>query len=305
VDGARLARFRMHAGQDASCLNPYRPDNPTILAPSAAFREEGRFAFQSSLAATPEDGRNPWRLLDRDAPDGAIPVIADAGSLEYVLHKAVGDEMVLGGTGVRLRFVAALRPGLFQGELLMGERQFLKAFPEEEGFRFFLIESKADRAPAATQALESRLADFGFDVSDSASRLAAYHRVEDTYISTFQTLGSLGLLLGTFGLGTVLLRNAFEQRRELALLRAVGYRERDVSTLVVAENLFLLLLGLAAGTVSALVAIGPALRERGGQLPLLALGALLLAVVLTGLAVSRLAVAAIHRLPVLASLRSE
>ncbi len=303
--GVRLARFRMHAGQDASCLNPYRPDSPTILAPSQAFWEEGRFAFQSSLAATPEDTANPWRLLDRDAPDGALPVIADAGSLEYALHKAVGDTMTLGGTGLRLRLVAALRPGLFQGELLMGERQFLKAFPEEEGFRFFLIEASAERAPAVTEALESRLADFGFDVSNTASRLAAYHRVEDTYISTFQTLGGLGLLLGTVGLGTVLLRNAFEQRRELALLRAVGYRERDVSTLVVAENLFLLLLGLGAGTVSALVAIGPALRERGGQLPLLALAALLLAVVLTGLAVSRLAVAAIQRLPVLASLRSE
>ncbi|HEX9203581.1 MAG TPA: FtsX-like permease family protein, partial [Vicinamibacteria bacterium] len=165
--------------------------------------------------------------------------------------------------------------------------------------------ASAERAPAVTEALESRLSDFGFDVSDTASRLAAYHRVEDTYISTFQTLGSLGLLLGTVGLGTVLLRNAFEQRKELALLRAVGYRERDVSTLVLAENLFLLLLGLGAGTVAALVAIGPALRERGGQLPLLALAALLLAVVLTGLAVSRLAVAAIQRLPVLASLRSE
>jgi hypothetical protein len=305
LDGVRLARFRMRGGQDASCLNPYRPDSPTILAPSLAFRDEGRFAFQSSLAATPQDAANPWRLLDRDSPDGAIPVIADAGSLEYVLHKAVGDTMALGGTRVRLRFVAALRPGLFQGELLMGERQFLKAFPEEEGFRFFLIEASAERAPAVTEALESRLADFGFDVSDTASRLAAYHRVEDTYISTFQTLGGLGLLLGTVGLGTVLLRNAFEQRKELALLRAVGYRERDVSTLVVAENLFLLLLGLGAGTVSALVAIGPALRERGGQLPLLALAALLLAVVLTGLAVSRLAVAAIQRLPVLASLRSE
>ncbi len=305
LDGVRLARFRMRAGQDASCLNPYRPDSPTVLAPSLAFRDEGRFAFQSSLAATPQDAANPWRLLDRDSPDGAIPVIADAGSLEYVLHKAVGDTMALGGTRVRLRLVAALRPGLFQGELLMGERQFLKAFPEEEGFRFFLIEASAERAPAVTEALESRLADFGFDVSDTASRLAAYHRVEDTYISTFQTLGGLGLLLGTVGLATVLLRNALEQRRELALLRAVGYRERDVSTLVVAENLFLLLLGLGAGTVSALVAIGPALRERGGQFPLLALAALLLAVVLTGLAVSRLAVAAIQRLPVLASLRSE
>jgi putative ABC transport system permease protein len=232
-------------------------------------------------------------------------VIADAGSLQYVLHKAVGDTMTLGGTNVTVRFVAALRPGLFQGELLMGERQFLKAFPEEEGYRFFLIDAPRERAAAITEALESRLADFGLDVGDTASRLAAYHRVENTYISTFQALGSLGLLLGTVGLTTVLLRNALEQRREMALLRAVGYRERHISALIVAENLFLLLLGLGTGTATALVAIGPALREREGQLPVASIVVLLAVVILTGLAVSRLAVAAIQRLPVLASLRSE
>jgi putative ABC transport system permease protein len=307
LEGASLARFRMRAGQDASCLNLYRPDSPTVLAPSGPFLEEGRFSFQSSLAESAEDKANPWRLLGRDGADGdeAIPVIADAGSLQYVLHKAVGDTMTLGGTSATVRFVAALRPGLFQGELLMGERQFLKAFPEEEGYRFFLIEAPQERALAITEALESRLADFGLDVGDTASRLAAYHRVENTYISTFQALGSLGLLLGTVGLTTVLLRNALEQRREMALLRAVGYRERHVSALIVAENLFLLLLGLGTGTATALVAIGPALREREGQLPIVSIVVLLGVVILTGLGVSRLAVAAIQRLPVLASLRSE
>jgi putative ABC transport system permease protein len=303
--GVGLARFRMRAGQDASCLNLYRPDSPTVLAPSGPFRDEGRFAFSSSLAESAEDRANPWRLLDRDAPDGAIPVIADAGSLEYVLHKAVGDTMALGGVGVTVRFVGALRPGLFQGELLMGERQFLSVFPEEEGYRFFLIDAPSERAAAVTEALEKGLADFGFDVGDTAARLAAYHRVENTYISTFQTLGGLGLLLGTVGLATVLLRNAFEQRRELALLRAVGYREGHIAGLVLAENLLLLSLGLGSGALCALVAVGPALRAREGQVPLAALFGLLLAVVLVGLAVSRLAVVAIQRLPVLASLRSE
>jgi putative ABC transport system permease protein len=307
LEGASIARFRMRAGQDASCLNLYRPDSPTVLAPTGPFLDEGRFSFQSSLAESAEDKANPWRLLDRDAADGdgAIPVIADAGSLQYVLHKAVGDTMTLGGTNATVRFVAALRPGLFQGELLMGERQFLKAFPEEEGYRFFLIEAPRERAAAITEALESRLADFGLDVGDTASRLAAYHRVENTYISTFQALGSLGLLLGTAGLTMVLLRNALEQRREMALLRAVGYRERHVSALIVAENLFLLLLGLGIGTAAALVAIAPALREREGQVPVVSVAVLLGAVILTGLAVSRVAVGAILRLPVLESLRSE
>jgi hypothetical protein len=301
----RLARFRLKPGEDASCLNLYRPERPTVIAPTSGFLEEGRFAFHRSLAATDAERANPWRLLGRDAEDGAIPVIADAGALAYVLHRGLGETWTLGDSGVRVRVVAALRPGLLQSELVMGERHFQAAFPEAEGFRFFLIEAEPGRASAVAEALESRLADFGFDAETSASRLAAYHRVENTYIATFQTLGALGLLLGTLGIGAVLVRNAFEQRRELALLRAVGYRAGHVRTMVLCETALLLFLGLAIGTGAALVAIAPGLAERA-TLPSLVPVLLLLAVVAgAGLVVSRVASAAVLRLPVLESLRSE
>jgi ABC-type antimicrobial peptide transport system permease subunit len=187
----------------------------------------------------------------------------------------------------------------------MSEPIFLRAFPAEEGFRFFLLDVPPDSTDAAVETLEGRLADFGFDVSDSLSQLASFHRVENTYLSTFQTLGGLGLLLGTFGLGAVLLRNVLERRRELALLRAVGYQSRDFSLMVLAENAVLLLWGLACGTFSALVAIAPAFISRGGALPLGSLTLFLLAVLVSGVIASLLAVAASVRAPVLESLRAE
>ncbi len=303
--GASSVRFRMKPGEDASCLNLYRPERPTVIAPSSGFLAEGRFAFQKSLAETAEEKANPWLLLERVAHDGAIPVIADAGALAYVLHRGVGESFTLGDSGVRVRVVAALRPGLLQSELVTGERHFQAAFPEAEGFRFFLIEAQAGREADVAAALESRLADFGFDATSAAARLAAFHRVENTYIATFQTLGALGLLLGTLGIGAVLVRNAFEQRRELALLRSVGYRDRDVRIMVLAETAFLLLLGLLIGTGAALVATLPGLIERA-TLPALAPVLLLLAAVAAaGLVVSRLAASAVLRLPLLESLRSE
>ncbi len=303
--GTRVARFRMNPGEDASCLNLYRPERPTVIAPAAEFLGEGRFAFQKSLAETAEERANPWLLLERDARGGAIPVIADAGALAYVLHRGVGEVFPLGESGVRVQVVGALRPGLLQSELVTGERHFQAAFPEAEGYRFFLIESAPGSEPAVAAALESRLSDFGFDAESAAARLAAFHRVENTYIATFQTLGALGLLLGTLGIGAVLIRNAFEQRRELALLRAVGYRSSDVRTMVLAEAGLLLFLGLAVGTGAALVAIAPALAERASWPSLAPVLLLLAAVAVAGLAVSRLAAAAVLRLPVLESLRSE
>lgn len=305
MTGITLARFRRSDGEDASCLNAYRPARPALLGAEDAFLRQGRFAFAASLARTGEQRANPWLLLEEETAGGAIAVVADATTLEYVLHAKLGEERALGDTGLRVRFVGALRPGLLQGELVAGERAFQRAFPGETGYRFFLIDAPAGREVAVTEALESRLSDFGFDVTDAAARLRAYQEVENTYISTFQTLGALGLLLGTAGLGAVLLRNVFERRRELALLQAVGYGRAHLRRLVLSENALLLGLGLLCGLVPALVAIAPALRGREGGAPLLSVAVVAGALVLVGLLTTLAAVRVVRRLPLLASLRSE
>jgi putative ABC transport system permease protein len=153
--------------------------------------------------------------------------------------------------------------------------------------------------------LEDALSDYGFDVVSTPDRLAAFHRVENTYLSTFQALGGLGLLLGTLGLGAVLLRNVMERRKELALLRAVGYRPEHLRTMVIAENAYLLLAGTLIGAVSATVAILPAFLQRGGHLPNPSLALLLLAVPLAGMTASLVAVKIVARAPLLETLRAE
>jgi hypothetical protein len=306
LEGVGVAHFRARRAEDASCLNLYQPSEPTVLAPSAPFLRAQRFRFQEAYVISDEEGANPWLILERDKdPDGAIPVIADAGSLTYILHRKLGDVMTLGDTGVRVRFVATLAPGLFQGEILMGERHFLEAFPEESGYSFFLFDAALPQVSTVSQVLEERLADYGFDVSETAKRLHDFHRVENTYIATFQALGALGLLLGTVGLATVLLRNALEQRGQLGLLRAVGYRRDHLARMVLSENAALVGLGFFAGAIPALVGIAPVLLGGRGTLPLEVVGVLLLALAVTGVLVSWVAVSFIRRLPLVESLRSE
>jgi hypothetical protein len=106
--------FRVRPGEDASCLILYQPANPRIIAPGDAFLAAGRFAFQEAAASTDAERTNPWLLLNRVEPDGAIPVVADANSMTYVLHRAIGDTLVLTATGkpVTLRFVASLRDSI-------------------------------------------------------------------------------------------------------------------------------------------------------------------------------------------------
>jgi hypothetical protein len=202
-----FVNLRVRPGDDTSCLNLYQPRNPKIVAPPESFINDNRFTFQSSLAATSEEKNNPWLLLERQFDDGAVPVIGDANSLTYVLHLKVGDEMTVDHANgpLKLRIVAALSDSIFQSELLMSEKNFLRLFPSEEGYRMFLVDvPNREQAAAVSTVLEERLSDFGFDAVSTDERLANFHRVENTYLSTFQMLGGLGLALGTLGMAAVL-----------------------------------------------------------------------------------------------------
>jgi putative ABC transport system permease protein len=305
---AGFVQFRDRPGDDTSCLNLYAPQEPRILGAPRTFLSAGRFAFQNALSHNPEQERNPWLLLESSLPDGSIPAIADANTIEYILHRSLGSEIsVRGSKGdpVRLRLVAALKDSIFQGELLISESNFLNSFPDQEGYRFFLLDVPPIKSARISRQLKESLADWGVSVESSVERLSSYHRVENTYLSTFQSLGTLGLLLGTFGLGAVLLRNVIERRREMGLLRAVGFSRRTLSGIVLIENIVLLTWGLGSGTLCALLSIMPALRARSQSFSIETAAAVLLAVLSAGLISSTLAVVAAFRSPLLDSLHSE
>ena len=312
LSDVRFTRFRVRPGEDASCLNLYRPTNPTIIAPETGFIESGRFTFASSMAESDAERANPWVLLQRRFDDGAVPVVGDATSMQYVLHVAVGDSMTLdtgGDAPLTLRFVGALRDSVLQGELIISEEQFVRLFPQQQGYRLFLVDAPGaatiEQANHLAGVVEQALQPLGVDATVTSERLAAFHRVENTYLSTFQALGGLGLLLGTVGLATVMFRNVLERRRELALLRAVGYDARSVSTMILAEVTFLLTAGVGAGAISAALAIAPAWLGHSGALPGIGLLLLLATVIVAGIVSSVVATRAALSGRVLEALRAE
>src|SRR5207247_3151248 len=122
-----------------------------------------------------------------------------------------------------------------------------------QGFTFFLIDPGVNDAKTLAtieEQLGNGLDEFGLDVQTTASRLQGYLAVRNTYLATFQALGGLGLILGAAGLAIVLLRGVWARRAELALLQALGFRSGQLAWLVLAENAFLLVRGLAAGRAS-------------------------------------------------------
>ncbi len=308
--------FRVKPGEDASCLNLYQTKVPTILGAPQSLIEQGRFAFASgswrellqqarpagTSARVPASGKNGGDL------SGAIPVLGDMNTLMYSLHKAVGATIAVPNDENPQHLLAVkgmFQDSVFQGVLVMSEEDFVKVYPEQKGFQYFLIEVPPEQAVAAASFLETELAEYGFDTEPVSERLARFLSVQNTYLSTFQALGGLGLLLGTFGLATVMLRNVLERQAELALLRAVGFRERSVASLVLWENAFILLWGLVAGAGSALLATSPNLLSQGADLPWKSLAGLLVLVFVTGMFAAAFAVRAAVRLPIVATLRGE
>jgi len=316
----RTYSLRVQPGDDASCLNLYQPRQPRWLGISDVVMERGGFEFSASAATGVDEQKNPWRLLTKQLPqrDGqaVVPTILDENTALYSLHlgsfvdSPVGKQFsVDNGRGgkIWLQVVGLLKNSIFQGDLLVSEENFLRQFPTVSGYRMFLVEVHGDEhvTQDVAETLEAALGDYGFDAEFTSKRLADLMLVQNTYLSTFQSLGGLGLLLGTFGLATVQLRNVWERRGELALFRAVGFRRSRLATLVLLENASLLLAGLCAGVAAAIVAVLPHVLRGGAGLPWQSLAVTLAIVLVAGLLAGLGAVLATLRAPLVPALREE
>jgi hypothetical protein len=305
--GATVLPFRLLPGDDASCLNLYQPTRPRVLGAPPEMLARGGFSF-SALARETD---RPWQLLDEELGENVVPAFADANSATWILKRGLGDDVVLAdedGRPLRLRLVGLLRRSVFQSELVIAEEAFVRHFPSRTGAAYFLVDapgSDEEHARALTTTLEEGLASFGFDATPAVERLREFAAVEAAYLATFQALGGLGLLLGTVGLGIVLLRNAVERRRELAMMTAMGFRRALLGRCVLAENLALLAAGLALGLLAAAAATAPHLLANASRVPWAPLLLTLLAVLVVGSLASVAAVAATVRTPLVPALKQE
>lgn len=298
-----VVALRVRDGDDASCLNLYEPRRPRVLGVPRSLIERGGFVFGATAAGAPE---NPWLLLDADSE--AVPAFGEQNTVMWQLQSGLGGTVSVPdatGTPATLRIAGLLKDSVFQSALLVSERRFLGLYPGQEGFRFFLIACPPGTETRVKDLLQTALAGRGFSATTSAEKLAGYLAIENTYLSTFQALGGLGLVLGSLGLAVVLLRSVWERQGELALLQALGYRHGSLNRLILIENATLLGLGLVVGTAAAFLSVAPQLVAGTATLPWGRLGFLLGLVLLVGLTATVLATWAALRQPLQPALRRE
>lgn len=305
---AQCMPFRLRPGDAASCLNLFQAADPRILGVPCAMIHRGGFSFSASLAKSDAQRENPWRLLEGELPGGAIPVIGDEASVLWQLHSGLGKQISVtdqSGKSRQLQFVALLKGSVLQGELLIHEDHFTRLFPAIAGHAYFLIEADAESAKNLASQLEADLEPYGCDVMKTRSRLRDLFAVQNTYLSTFQLLGGLGVLLGSIGLIAVMLRNVWERRGELALMQALGFSRRALASIVLVENAVLILAGLGIGVAAALVAITPRIVDDPSAIAWGALVLLALGIPVLGIGAAALVLSAALRAPLLHALRRE
>ena len=302
--------IRYKGGEDASCNNLYQSTQPVVLGVGQSFIDSFNDGPGFRWSAIAGAAKNPWTLLNQPEQDGAIPVVIDKNTANYSLKifQAGGIYHVDfdSGQSVDFHVVGFLENSLLQGSLIISESNFVALFSDVAGYRKFLIRGVGQGEAEVTQLsseLEQRFSDQGLDVRSATAVLADFQKVQNTYISTFQTLGGLGLLLGTFGLAVVQIRSVIERQQEFGLMRSVGFNLAQLARLVLLENLWLMFVALSVGLVAALVTTLPHFLIGGASIPWLDLGILFALIIVFGLAAAFFASRTIGRLPLIESLR--
>jgi hypothetical protein len=284
INGSEFVQLRVHDGDDASCLNLNRAQRPRLLGVQP-YQLQIRGAFGFTDVIEDAEKENAWNLLERDLGTNVIPAVGDYATVYWALGKSVGDELEYTdekGQEFKLHIVGMLKNSILQGSLLISEDNFIKLFPSEDGYRVLLIDASQQMIKKVAENLSTSLRNYGLTLTPTTERLAAFSAVESTYLSIFQLLGGLGLILGSVGLGLVVLRNVLERRGELAMLRAVGFNKIVLKKMVFHEHCGIMLYGLICGIIAALVAVSPALKSPGVQVPYLSLSLTILAIVISG-----------------------
>jgi putative ABC transport system permease protein len=294
------------SGDDASCLNLNHVSTPPLLGiDQEHFIKRGSFSFATQIKNYHK--KNPWSLLDEKPGLNTIYGIADQSVLEWGLKLETGDTLKYKsetGEDLNILIGAGLKPSVFQGYLLISKKNLEKYFPTIAGGSVFLIDGNPTLSKEYKEALTERLSGYGLSVLDSGDKLSTFFQVTNTYLDVFTILGIFGIVLGVAGLGFVLLRNFNRRKNEFALILAAGFSLQKIRSIILRDNIIILVWGTVTGLLSALVATLPSLKS-GNAMPWGSLALLIAALITSGTIALLLGAGNIRNRSLVTSLRIE
>ncbi|MDQ3939855.1 MAG: ABC transporter permease [Actinomycetota bacterium] len=155
----------------------------------------------------------------------------------------------------------------------------------------FYVQASDDpnEANEVADRLEARFVPNGLEAQSFRALVEEFQRANLQFFQLMQGYLALGLLVGIAGLGVVMVRAVRERRRDVGVLRSLGFLIHQVRRAFVLESAFVAFEGIVVGAVlaivtsSQLVASGEFGEDIAFELPWLDLGVLTVAALLASL----------------------
>ncbi|MFN2588316.1 MAG: FtsX-like permease family protein [Actinomycetota bacterium] len=236
------------------------PQPWTVSGIDGAFVEGGPPALEERPArfATDEDA---WRALVADPDAVIVPEFflveggGPTGSLVEVGERLTVVNPLTGERATKEIIALGGNDFAFSGAYLSRTAEFRKLLRDSvTPSRFYVAAEGSETGARRTAArLQGELVENGVEAVTFRARVEEFGRVNLQFLRLMQGYLALGLLVGIAGLGVVMVRAVRERRREIGVLRSLGFLPGMVRRAFLLESGFTAVEGILLGTVLALV----------------------------------------------------
>ncbi len=115
-------------------------------------------------------------------------------------------------------------------------------------FTVYLVRlAPGEDAKATAQAIEAALITSGVQAESIKDEMEDQQRLSNGFFWLLQGFMGLGLLVGVAAVGVIAFRTVVERRKQIGMLRAIGYQRNMVGLSFLLESSFIALLGILSG----------------------------------------------------------
>ena len=144
--------------------------------------------------------------------------------------------------------VSGLLNGVFFNGIV-GTNNLLNYFGVGTGQLGFVKVSNGVDPTVVSNILKKDFARIGMQTTAIAAIISTFIQIGNSFLGIFEAFLALGLVVGIAGLGIISIRSVVERRREIGVLRAIGYRKNMILSAFLLENSYVALLGILIGIV--------------------------------------------------------
>ena len=145
--------------------------------------------------------------------------------------------------------VAGVLNGVFFNGIVSTSQLLKNAFGVGTGQLGFVKVYSGVDPTSVSNILKKDFARIGMQTIAIAPLISTFIQIGQSFLGIFEAFLALGLVVGIAGLGIISIRSVVERRKEIGVLRAIGYRKSMVLSAFLLENSYVALLGILIGIV--------------------------------------------------------